>query len=128
MCMAESKKILIVDDEPDMVEWLKTFLEDSGYNTVSAPNGERGFEMAKAENPDLITLDISMDKQSGIKCYRNLCDSEDTKNIPIIMVTGVAAEFKQFIESRKQIPKPSAYFEKPVEREDLLKKVKELIG
>ncbi len=126
--MADSKKILIVEDEPDMVEWLKTFLEDNGFVTITAQNGDEGFTKAKTEKPDLITLDIAMDKQSGIKCYRNLCDSEETKNIPVIMVTGVAAEFKQFIESRKQVPHPAGYFEKPVEREDLLKKVQELLN
>jgi len=126
--MADKKKILIIDDEPDMVEGLKTFFEDNDYNTVTAYNGEEGFEKARNDRPDLITLDISMDKQSGIKCYRNLCDSPETSNIPVLMVTGVAADFKKFIESRKQVPKPAGYFEKPVERQDLLKKVKELIG
>lgn len=126
--MADKKKILIIDDEPDMVEGLKTFFEDSDYETATAYNGEEGFEKARSYQPDLITLDISMDKQSGIKCYRNLCDSQETSNIPVLMVTGVAADFKKFIESRKQVPKPAGYFEKPVERQDLLKKVKELIG
>jgi len=126
--MAEQTKILIVDDEPDMVESLKSYFEDNNYATIVAYNGEDGFEKARTEKPDLITLDISMDKQSGIKCYRNLCDSEETSKIPVLMVTGVAADFKKFIESRKQVPKPAGYFEKPVDRQDLLNKVKELIG
>jgi len=126
--MSDAQKILIIEDEPDMVEWLKAFLEDNNYVTISAPNGEDGFTLAKSDKPDLITLDISMDKQSGIKCYRNLCDSAETKDIPVIMVTGVATEFKRFIETRKQVPPPAGYFEKPVERDELLKKVKDLIG
>lgn len=126
--MAGPKKILIVDDEPDMVEWLKTFFEDNSFITVFAYNGEDGFAKARIEKPDLITLDVSMDKQSGIKCYRNLCDTNETSKIPVVMVTGVAADFKRFIESRKQVPKPAGYFEKPVEPDELLKKVRQLVG
>ena len=126
--MAGSRKILIVDDEPDMVIWLTTFLEDNGYETIFAYDGVEGFEKAKSEHPDLITLDITMDKETGIRMYRNLHDEASTANIPVIMITGVSPEFKRFIESRKQVDPPAAYFEKPVEKDDLLKKVVELVG
>jgi DNA-binding response OmpR family regulator len=126
--MADGKKILIVEDEPDMVEWLTAFFEDNGYTTTVAYNGFDGFEKARAVHPDLITLDITMDKESGIKMYRNLHETEETRDIPVVMITGVSPEFKRFIESRKQVNPPAAYFEKPVEKEGLLKKVRELIG
>jgi DNA-binding response OmpR family regulator len=126
--MAEQKRILIVDDEPDMVDWLTAFFQDNGYATSSAYDGFDGFEKAEAENPDLITLDISMDKESGIKMYRKLNESEKTSAIPVIMLTGVSADFQRFISTRKQVPPPAAYLEKPVDRDELLKKVKELIG
>ena len=126
--MAEKKTILIVDDEPDMVDWLKAFFEDNGYQTKHAFNGFDGFEMAESDIPDLITLDITMDKESGIKMFRKLHDSDKTRNIPVVMVTCVSPEFKRFIESRKQVDPPAAYFEKPVDQDELLKKIKELIG
>ena len=126
--MAEKKKILIVEDEPDMVEWLTAFFEDNGYATLIAYDGFEGFEIAKREHPDLITLDITMDKESGIKMYRNLHDTDDTKDIPVVMITGISSEFKRFIERRKQVDPPAAYFEKPVEKEDLLKTIKAIIG
>jgi len=126
--MADKKTILIVDDEPDMVEWMQAFFEDNGYATKFAHNGFDGFEMAEADPPDLITLDITMDKESGVKMFRKLHESDKTKNIPVIMVTGVSPEFKNYIESRKQVDPPDAYFEKPVDKSDLLKKIKELIG
>ena len=126
--MAEKKTILIVDDEPDMVDWLKAFFEDNGYQTKHALNGFDGFEMAESDIPDLITLDITMDKESGIKMFRKLHDSDKTRNIPVVMLTGVSPEFKRFIESRKQVDPPAAYFEKPVDQDELLKKIKELIG
>lgn len=123
-----AKKILIVDDEPDMVEWLQAFLEDHGYETIFSYDGFDGFDKAKSERPDLITLDITMDKESGVKMFRNLQDTEETAKIPVIMVTGVTPDFKNFIQSRKQVEPPAAYFEKPVDQEAFIKKIKELIG
>ena len=126
--MAEKKKILVVDDEPDMVEWLTTFFQDNGYSTSFAYDGFSGFEKVKAEKPDLITLDISMEKESGIKMYRNLHEDKEASKIPVVMLTGVSADFKRFISTRSQVPPPQAYFEKPVDRDELLKKVRELLG
>jgi len=126
--MADKKRILIVDDEPDVLEWFSTLFEDNGYSTITARDGFEGFEKAETEMLDLITLDITMDKESGVKMFRKLHDSDKTKNIPVIMITGVDPEFKRFIESRKQVDPPSAYFEKPVDKDELLAKIKELIG
>lgn len=123
-----AKKILIVEDEVDQRTWLEAFFEDNGYETISAEDGQIGFEKARNEKPDLITLDISMENESGIKMFRNMQESPDTDAIPIIMITGVSPEFKKFIEKRKQVHPPAGYFEKPVDRDALLKKVKELIG
>ncbi|MBU0756291.1 MAG: response regulator [Planctomycetes bacterium] len=123
-----TKKILIVDDEPDMVEWLQAFFNDNGYDTIFAYDGFDGFDKAKSEKPDLITLDITMDKESGVKMYRNLKETEETAKIPVVMVTGVTIDFKKFIQTRKQVPPPDAYFEKPVDQQAMLAKVKELIG
>ncbi len=122
------KKILVVDDEPDVSTYLVTFLEDNGFETITAENGKEAFEKAKAGKPDLITLDITMPKESGVRCYRNLGEDESTKNIPIIIITGVTLEFKKFIESRKQVEPPPAYFEKPIDREKLLEAVNRLLN
>jgi DNA-binding response OmpR family regulator len=126
--MADAKKILIVDDEQHELVWLTAFFGDNGYDTVTAEDGEEGFQKAKSEGIDLITLDITMDKQSGVKMFRNLQKSPETEAIPVIMITGIAREFKSFIERTKQVENPAGYFDKPVDRDELLKKVKELIG
>lgn len=126
--MADKKKILVVDDEPDMVEWLTTFFQDNGFETIYAHDGFDGFEKLKSEGADLVTLDITMDKESGIKMYRKVHEDPDTAKIPVIMLTGVSREFEKFISTRKQVPPPQAYFEKPVDRDELLKKVRELLG
>jgi DNA-binding response OmpR family regulator len=126
--MAEKKRILIVDDEEDMRSWLSAFFQDNGYDTITACDGEEGMDRALDDKPDLITLDITMDKQSGVKMYRSLCDSEQAASIPVIIITGISSDFKRFIESRPGVKPPAAYFEKPVDKEALLKRLRELIG
>ncbi|MBU8934337.1 MAG: response regulator [candidate division Zixibacteria bacterium] len=123
-----TKKILVVDDEPDIVKWLTVLFENSGYIVIQAIDGNEGLTKAQEEKPDLITLDISMPNESGIKMYRSLCDSDSLKAIPVVMLTGVSREFERFISSRKQVPAPAAYFEKPVKDHELLDKIKELIN
>jgi DNA-binding response OmpR family regulator len=125
--MSDTKKILIIDDEADVITYLGTFLTDNGYETISAMDGKEGVKKAVEEKPDLITLDVSMPEESGVKALRDLQTNEATKNIPIIMITGVSADIKRFIGSRKQVHPPEGFFEKPIDREALLAKVKELL-
>ena len=125
--MSEKKKILIVEDEPDVSVFLKTLLEDEGFATFTAGNGREGFEIAKAEKPNLITLDITMPEESGMRMYRDLQADDTLAEIPVIIITGVSPEFKGFIESRNQVRPPDAYFEKPANREELIETVKRLV-
>ncbi len=124
--MADKKKILIVEDEPDLVEMMTVFFNENGYDTISANDGQEGFQKAESEQPDAITLDISMEGESGVKMYRKLLGSDKTKDIPVIIVTGATAELKKFIEHMKTFPTPAGYFEKPVNRDKLLAKIKEV--
>lgn len=126
--MSDKKKILVVDDEPDMVTWLTTIFEDNGYDTVSAENGVEAFAKAKSEKPALITLDISMDRESGLKALRNLQESQETSGIPIIIVTGVSVDLKRFIERNKKLKFPEAFLEKPIDKDELLDAVARLVG
>ena len=125
--MAELKKILIIDDEEDVRTYLSTFFTDNGLSVISAVDGKEGIQKAVAEKPDLITLDVSMPEESGVRALRDLQNNEVTKNIPVIIVTGVSTDIKRFIESRKQVHPPEGFFEKPIDRDKLLKKVKELL-
>jgi len=125
--MAEAKKILIIDDETDVVTYLTTFFNDNGFDTIYANDGKDGVKKAIDEKPDIITLDVSMPEESGVRALRDLQENEVTKNIPVIIVTGVSIDFKRFIETRKQVHPPEGYFEKPIERDKLLEKVKELL-
>lgn len=122
------KKILIVDDDNDIVSYLSALLIDNGYSVVTAFNGKECFEKAKSEKPDLITLDITMPYESGVRAFRDLQEDSDTQNIPVIIITGVSNDLEKFIKARKQVDPPMAYFDKPVDRVKLIEKIKEIIG
>jgi len=123
-----NKKILIVDDEPDVLAYMGAFLEDNGFQVVTASDGKAGFEAAKANTPGLIILDITMPGESGVRMYRNLHEDPQTVGIPVIIVTGVSHEFKRFIETRKRVPPPAGYFDKPPDRTKLLARINEVLA
>ncbi len=126
--MENRKKILIIDDEEDILLYLATFFKVKNFEVITASNGKEGVKKAFAEHPDIITLDISMPEESGIKALRELQSSSSTKNTPVIIITGVASDFKRFITDRKQVHMPEGYFEKPIDRDLLFEKVNELLN
>jgi len=124
--MSEKKMVLIVEDEPDVGTFLKTLLEDNGYEALVAENGREGFEHASSRKPALITLDITMPEESGLRMYRDLQADANLAKIPVVIVTGVSPELKGFMDHRKQVRPPDAYFEKPVNRDEFLATVARL--
>jgi CheY-like chemotaxis protein len=122
--MADKKKILIVDDEQDILTYLSTLLEDNGYATVLAKDGDEALKQVEAVGPDLITLDISMPEKSAIKFYREIRTNDRWKQIPVIIVTGVSEDFKKFISTRHQVPPPEGYLSKPINQEEILSLVR----
>ncbi len=123
----KSKKFLVVDDEPDIVAYVRALLEDNGFSVIEAVDGREGFARAKSDRPDLILLDISMPEESGVRMFRNLQEEAQTSGIPVIILTGVSHEFKRFIETRRQVRPPAGYFDKPPDRDQLLAKINELL-
>ena len=122
------KKILVVEDEPDMLNFLSAFFQDNGFEVLTATNGKECFEKAKDDQPDLITLDITMPEESGVRAFRNIQETPETKDIPVIMITGISTDFKKFIHTRKKVHPPVAYMEKPIDSSQLLAKVNEILG
>ena len=96
-----SKKVLIVDDDPDVRMFNATVVEESGYTPVEATNGEEGLKMVKRDRPDLVLLDVLMPKQSGIRLYRELKTDKSLIGIPVIMLSGVAK--RTFLRSQKAL-------------------------
>jgi len=122
------KTILVVDDDPDARDFFITVLEDHGYATVSARDGNAALQQLEKSLPDLVTLDITMPEKSGVGVYRKLKETDEYKGIPVVIITGVSDDFKQFISSRRQVPPPEGYLSKPVEPQDLVAKVEALLG
>ncbi len=125
--MSDKKKVIVIDDEPDFVTFITLLLEDSGYETISAKDGQEGFEKIKAEHPDLVLLDITMPEKSGVRCYRDMRSDPELKSIPVVIVTGVAKEFKTFISTRRQVPPPDGFIAKPIDKQELLNIVARLL-
>lgn len=127
-----SAKILLVDDEPDAIAYVSEILEDEGREIISASDGLAGLERAKAEKPDLIILDVQMPKMDGFTVFAELKADETTKEIPVIMLTGVS-EKTGIAFSKEDMgdfigTEPSDYVEKPIEPEALLKAVGKVLG
>ena len=128
------KKILIVDDEPDIVSYLEMVLQDQGFETVTAGNGNEAMEAVKRDRPDLVTLDITMPEASGTRFYKDLRTDPELSAIPVIIVTAVTGlggdkyAYEKFISNRRLVPAPEAFFPKPIDREEFLGKVRELLG
>ena len=122
-----SKKVLIVDDEEDTRSYLEALLSDNGYETALAEDGEDGFRKLADFTPDVIILDIIMPNQTGVGFYRKLKKSEEHKNIPVMILTGVSSYKDFFGRSHLTLPKPQEFMEKPFSTEELLGKIKALI-
>jgi CheY-like chemotaxis protein len=126
--MHKTKKILIVDDERDVLTYFEAVFQDNGYDTVSAVDGIEGFERAKSEKPDLIVLDITMPKQSGLKTYRQYKRHPALKNIPVIIVTAVNDSFNVMLDELEEFELPKRIFNKPIDLQALLKVVSEILS
>lgn len=128
-----AKRVLVVDDDPDIITFVVTVLEENGYTSLIAKDGEAGMIKAKEEDPDLIILDILMPKESGIRMYRELKEDESLKKIPVIVLSGIAR--RTFLRSQEAltgpghmaVPEPEAYLEKPIEPEELAETIRKLI-
>ncbi len=116
-----SKKILIVDDEVDLVETVRFPLEMEGYQVLISYNGEDALNQARKENPDLILLDLMLPKLDGYKVCRLLKFDDRYKHIPILMLTAKTQEKDKTLGMETGA---NEYITKPFEMEDLLKKVK----
>ncbi len=129
-----SKKILVVDDDPDVRLFSVSVIEDNGYSPIEAADGVEGKEKITSDMPDLVVLDVLMPRASGISLYRELKTNKAFKKIPVIIQSGIAE--KSFLRSQKaltefggaKVPEPDAYLEKPVEPEELADTIKKLIG
>ena len=120
-----ARKILVIDDEPDICTFLSTVLEDNGATVLTAADGDVGLETARTEKPDLITLDLSMPGKDGGQVYEAIRADDLLKTIPVVIVTG-KPELRKLIYD-KDVRKPEGYLDKPVSEETLLTSVRRIL-
>jgi len=112
--MEKPSKVMVVDDEPDTVTFLRTWLEDIGYETCAESDPERVVGAALQQRPDLLLLDVNMPSQSGIEVYRQLRETKPLSGLPVIFITG-ATDFHLFGRECSPLPEPAARIEKPID-------------
>jgi len=147
-----SKKVMIIDDDENAVKYLNTVLTENGYETYSAYDGREGYEKLQENKVDLIVLDVMMPKKTGFVLFKQLKKNEELADIPVLMVTGVAASlededsmaddtFSRPYDSLREVlrktikemredgeVKPEMFVDKPVDPDTFLAKVRQLIG
>jgi CheY-like chemotaxis protein len=129
----EDKTILVVDDEPDVVIYLKTLLEDAGFQVVTASDGNEALELVKRRKPDFISLDLVMPKKSGIRFFYELRRNKEWARIPVVIVTAHARDEKvekdiQELFAERTMVGPRTYLEKPIKPEGYVNLVKQELG
>lgn len=120
----DKKRILVVDDEGELVKAIEIRLKQADYDVIVAYDGQEGLEKARKEKPDLIMLDLMLPKMDGYKVCRMLKFDEKYKNIPIIMLTARAQESDAKMGMDVGA---NAYITKPFQHEGVLAKIKELL-
>jgi two-component system alkaline phosphatase synthesis response regulator PhoP len=122
-------KILVVDDEPDVVEMIKVALESAKHQVIVAYNGQEGVEKARAQKPDAIILDIMMPVKDGFVACKELKDDPSCQNIPILVLTGVSEHFAhtRYAKSMGLDLDAEDYIDKPIDPKTLLARLDRLL-
>ncbi len=128
---SNTKKVLVVDDEKDVCVYLSRLFEENGFRAACAADGDQALEAVEKDKPDLITLDLSMPKTSGVRFYQTLKSRPDLAGIPVVMVTGVTGpggsrDTEHFYSTRRQVPPPDGFIAKPIDPEEMLQLARKL--
>jgi CheY-like chemotaxis protein len=121
--------ILVVDDDPDFVEIIRTILESNSYQVITAANGQQALTQVKARHPDLLVLDIMMSTVlDGLNVSEQLASDPDAKYMPVIMVSSIASTPHAHLFPMDEQPHMDAWLSKPIDPATLLAKVAELLA
>ncbi len=115
-------KILVVDDEKNVLELVAVLLEREGHTVACAPNGRDGIEQVPTFKPDLIVMDVMMPVMDGYSAFNKLSSDEETRNIPVLILTGKGEMKEVFGLSGAH------YMEKPFDPAKFLSKVKDILA
>ncbi|MFH1530161.1 MAG: response regulator [Pseudomonadota bacterium] len=133
MQRAQDKTILIVDDEPNVRDYLKTVLEDAGFNVVTAGDGTEALAVIRQKKPDFISLDLVMPKKSGQKLLYELKKDKELSRIPVLIVTAHAhddlgKDSLQDLLDNRVMSGPGTYLEKPVQPLSYVRSIQRALG
>ena len=115
------QQVLVVDDEKDIVEFLTQLLEDNGYEVKSANDGLEAMNLVQESKPDLILLDLQMPEETGTGLYRKLQHKKELKDIPVIVISGLAGSY---LAVSKSVP----VLDKPPKEENVLQEIRKALG
>jgi len=115
-----SKIVLVIDDEADVRLFLTTLLKKNGYETLTAEDGIEGYEVAKREKPDLVTLDLQMPNKTGTEFYRRLSRDKEIGDTPIIVVSGIPGR-------HLAVKNAIAVFDKPISADTFIETVNKVL-
>jgi CheY-like chemotaxis protein len=115
------QQVLVVDDEKDIVEFLTQLLEDNGYEVKSANDGLEAMNLVQESKPDLILLDLQMPEETGTGLYRKLQHKKEFKDIPVIVISGLAGSY---LAVSRSVP----VIDKPPNEESVLEEVRKALG
>ncbi len=119
-------RILVVDDEPDILTFICSILEDSGARVFKAQSGDEALEVARRQKPDLMTLDLSMPGKDGGQVFEEMRNDPELKTIPVLIISG-KPELRRLIYQRNIQP-PEGYLDKPIDEKGLLLNVRKILA
>ena len=122
---ANLKSILCIEDEPEMIDLMRLILGRRGFSVKGAAGGIEGLRMIREERPDLVLLDLMMPDMDGWEVYQQMKADENTKNIPVIVVTAKAQSIDKVLGLH--IAKVDDYLAKPFSPQDLLSSVEKVL-
>ena len=122
--MMAAKKVLVVDDEIHIVHVVAIKLRNNGYEVITAANGAEAFELACSEKPDIIVTDFQMPVMTGLELVEKIRQNEETKNIPVILLTARNFAIE---DEQKQALQISDCLTKPFSPKELLRSVQDIL-
>ena len=130
MVRTDGVKVLVVDDEPDMVEMIRMMLENADYEVVVGHNGSEGVDQARGVKPDLIILDLMMPEMDGFEACKQIKSDPSLAGIPVLVLTAIGQQLShtQYARSQGLELESDDYIDKPVDPGVLLSRITELLS
>ena len=126
--MSSAAKILVVDDDPDFVEYTRIVLESQGYEVQTAATAELALRMMREDKPDVVLLDVMISYVlDGLNVTRHMRDDPELKDVPIIMISAIVSREEARLFPTDEYLSVDAFLSKPVDPADLLRQVAKLV-